>query len=87
MAVSKKHAWRDERVADEYDARRFRTFMQRWKQRRDETLLLELLRAAGGVHTVLDLPCGTGRMLPALERGGYRVAGGDISAAMLRATR
>lgn len=83
--ATKKHAWRDERVAEEYDARRFATLLQRWKQRRDEALLLELLRAASGVRSVLDLPCGTGRMLPPLVRAGYRVAGGDLSGAMLRA--
>jgi SAM-dependent methyltransferase len=28
---------------------------------------------------VLDLPCGWGRLLPALEHRGYRVVGGDLS--------
>lgn len=31
-------------------------------------------------QTVLDLPCGWGRLRPALEAQGYRVLGGDLSA-------
>jgi SAM-dependent methyltransferase len=33
---------------------------------------------------VLDLPCGWGRLRPALEARGYRVAGGDLSPRNLR---
>ena len=46
-------------------------------------LVTKLLAAAGGVRSVLDLPCGTGRLLEPLGRAGYRVVGGDVSAAML----
>ncbi len=85
--ATKKHAWRDARVAAEYDRRRFATPLARIKHRRDEALVLELLRSAGGVRSVLDLPCGTGRVLGALCGAGYRVAGADIALEMLRVAR
>ncbi|MCZ6596940.1 MAG: class I SAM-dependent methyltransferase [Planctomycetota bacterium] len=82
----KKHAWEEPRVAREYDARRFRTPLQRLKHRRDEKLLLALLAGTPGVRRVLDLPCGTGRFLSALTAHGYRVAAADLSAPMIAAS-
>jgi len=81
----KKHAWRDSRVAAEYEARRFRRWGQRLKHRHDVALVLSLLRGAGDVRSVLDLPTGTGRIRPALEEAGYSVIGADVSAEMLAA--
>ena len=83
----KTEAWRDPRVAAEYDARRFASPLQRKKHRRDARLVLSLLAAAGDVHTVLDLPCGTGRLLPALGAAGYRTLGADVSRPMLAARK
>ncbi len=40
--------------------------------------LAALLGLPGGA-TVLDLPCGWGRLRPALEARGYKVVGGDLS--------
>ncbi len=81
-----KDAWRDERVAREYEDRRFRGPLRRLKHRRDERLVLELLGSLAGARRVLDLACGTGRLLPALQAKGYLVAGADVSPAMLRAS-
>jgi SAM-dependent methyltransferase len=80
--VSHLRAWIDERVAREYEARRFDGFLGRRKHARDEALVLELLGAAPG--PLLDLASGTGRFLPVLARGGRRVVACDLSAAMLR---
>ena len=85
--ATKKNAWRDERVAREYDARRFETRLQRRKHARDEALVLAFLARTSGVASVLDVACGTCRMLPALSGAGYRVAGVDLSAEMLAAGR
>lgn len=81
---AREDAWRSAPVAAEYDARRFRTPLQRRKHRRDEALVLALLRAAGAGPRLLDLPCGTGRLVPCLARAGYRVCGADLSSEMLR---
>ena len=66
----KKHAWEEPRVAREYDARRFRTPLQRLKHRRDEKLVLALMESAPIVRRVLDLPSGTWRFLSALAARG-----------------
>ncbi len=84
-APEKREAWRDARVAREYEARRFATPLQRLKHRRDAALVLSLLHAAAGVRSVLDLPCGTGRLLPELARAGYRAVGADVALEMMRA--
>jgi SAM-dependent methyltransferase len=79
----KRDAWRDPRVAAEYEARRFRRPAQRLKHRHDVALLLRLLRGAGGVRTVLDLPMGTGRLLAPVRAAGYEVVGADVSLEMM----
>lgn len=85
--MEKREAWRDERVAAEYEARRFATPLQRLKHRRDASLVLGLLGGVPGVRRVLDLPCGTGRLLPELATGGYRAVGADVALEMMRAGR
>lgn len=84
---STREAWRDERVAAEYEARRFATPLQRLKHRHDAALVLALLRAVPGVRSVLDLPCGTGRLLPELRAAGYQAVGADVALEMMRAGR
>ncbi|MEW6072044.1 MAG: class I SAM-dependent methyltransferase [Planctomycetota bacterium] len=84
---AKRDAWRDPRVAAEYEARRFRGPLARIKHRRDAALVLSILRRAPAVQSVLDLPAGTGRLLPALGAAGYRAVGADVSAAMLEVAR
>lgn len=84
-APEKREAWRDARVAGEYEARRFATPLGRLKHRRDAQLVLALLHESAGVRSVLDLPCGTGRLLPELARAGYRAVGADVALEMMQA--
>lgn len=37
--------------------------------------------------SVLDIPCGAGRILPLLKQNGYRVTGADVSASMVEEAR
>ncbi len=76
--MTEEHAWRSARVAREYEHRRFRTPLQRWKHRRDERLVLGLLGTGRAGGRVLDLPCGTGRLVPALSGAGFHVVGGLV---------
>ncbi len=85
----KHDKWRDGRVAGEYDARRFHSHMGAAKHRRDEAILRSILEPnlgslAPGAR-VLDLPSGTGRLLPVLGESGRWVVGADRSLEMLRA--
>ena len=83
----KRDRWRDARVAGEYEARRFGTPLARWKHRRDEELVLALLARSGPHASVLDLPCGTGRLFPALARAAPLVLGADLALEMMQAGR
>lgn len=85
MRVRKRDVWRDERVAAEYEARRFATPLQRLKHRHDVRVVLGLLPPSGGGRRLLDLPSGTGRLHPALAAAGYSVVGCDVAREMLRA--
>ncbi len=79
--------YREESVARAYDDARFGGLTGRLVQKLERRLLLRALRAAGDVHSVIDLPAGTGRLLEPLGQAGYDVMGVDISAEMLRRAR
>lgn len=67
-------------MAEAYDRRRFAGAGGRRKQRRDEWLVGQAL---AGCATVLDVPTGTGRLLPVAGRA----VGADLSLPMLLAGR
>ena len=57
--------------------------------RREKRCIIKALASANIRRgaTVLDVPCGSGRLLPLLKKMGYRVTGADISAVMLEHAR
>ena len=69
----------DERVAEYYD------LLPLSKDRRDVEFYLACARAAGG--RVLELGCGTGRVLVPIAAAGLEVVGLDLSEAMLAKCR
>ena len=81
--TERRDGWRDEEVAAAYDARRFRTPLQRAKHANDARIVARLLGSVGAGLRVLDAPTGTGRMVPELLAEGHRVVGIDLSTAML----
>jgi SAM-dependent methyltransferase len=83
VPFAKRDSWSDAGAAAAYEERRFQTRLQRRKHRRDEAAVLALL-ARFPVQRVLDLPAGTGRLLPCLSRAGYAVVAADVAAEMLR---
>ena len=85
--MRKESTWKNPRVAGEYDARRFGGTLGRRKQRHDEALVVGLLARHGARGRILDLPVGTGRLVPALSAAGHEVVGGDVSPEMLAAAR
>ena len=56
-----------------------------YRNRRDVEFFVELARAAGG--PVLELACGTGRVLLPIARAGVPITGLDLSPAMLEVCR
>jgi ubiquinone/menaquinone biosynthesis C-methylase UbiE len=81
---AKKHAWTAAHVAQGYDQRRFDSPAGRRKHALDERRVLAAL-APIAPASVLDLPSGTGRLLPALARHVPRVVAADLSHPMLQA--
>ncbi|MCK6446795.1 MAG: class I SAM-dependent methyltransferase [Planctomycetes bacterium] len=77
--------WRDAQVAERYANARFSS---RRARERDLALVTQLLaRLDPPVASVLDAPCGTGRLFQALAGDGRRVFGVDASFEMLRQSR
>jgi SAM-dependent methyltransferase len=74
--VQAAHPWGDAQLAGLYDVFPFDA---------DLPWYLELARAQG--HTVLEVACGSGRVLVPLARAGFQVVGIDISPHMLALAR
>jgi ubiquinone/menaquinone biosynthesis C-methylase UbiE len=55
-------------------------------ERRCVEKMLDLANIPNGA-SVLDIPCGSGRLLPCLKKRGFRVTGADVSAGMVEETR
>lgn len=83
--------YRDPAVAADYDSWRYETPRGRRRNRRDLAAIGravdEAARRGDPVRNALDLPCGTGRLVPLLRERGIRAAGADISLEMMRVAR
>ncbi len=83
--------YRDPAVAADYDSWRYETPRGRRRNRRDLAAigraLDEAARRGAPVRNALDLPCGTGRLVPLLRERRIRAAGADISLEMMRVAR
>lgn len=83
-----KEHYQSQKIARKYDEERFSSWHGRLAHEGEAAALKDVIRRyfkAPG--RVLDLPCGTGRLLPALLDGGFRVTGGDISPEMIHVAR
>jgi len=84
----KREYYRRPDVVAGYDAWRFGSAGGRYVDELERGKVLELLRAVPRDAPVLDMPCGTGRLLPHLIGAGFsRVTGADASPGMLAAAR
>jgi len=86
MHPSPESKWQSERGADHYARARFRTARA---QARDPRMVAAILRryGAAGPCTLLDAPCGSGRLTPWLEQQGCVTTGVDVSRSMLEHAR
>lgn len=73
--------------AEAYRGKFERSLFRRLSSRREIGLVRRALAELGELRSVLDCPCGAGRLLPLLSNTGARVFGADASAAMIREAR
>lgn len=80
--------YQDPETAREYDRARFRGDSKR--ERKDaatKRAVVEALRRLEDIETVLDVPCGTGRMTRLLIEEGFSYTGTDVSGEMMHVAR
>lgn len=75
--------YKDRRIAESYDRERFSSLAGRVFNRLEKRALLRALHSLPAGSSIVDIPCGTGRLAEPLLRAGYRVTGIDISQQML----
>jgi len=79
-----KQHYQDESIAASYDDMRFRSWHGRIVHRAESRLLRYVLKEHfRDGKTILDIPCGTGRLLETYREGHFQVTGCDISEPML----
>ena len=66
-----------------YDTTRFESWKGRWLDAREKSSVTRALSVVDRDHTILDLPCGTGRITEHLLALGYCVTGADVSTDMI----
>jgi ubiquinone/menaquinone biosynthesis C-methylase UbiE len=74
-------------LAASYDQHRFSGALGRLKNWRDQRLVWRAVRHAGNIQWVLDVPCGTGRLLRSLARHIPHSIGADVSLDMMDFSR
>lgn len=79
--------YKDVEVAERYDRERFSRFSGRVFNRLEKLNIRRAFQDLPSGSTVVDIPCGTGRLSEVLVDMGLRVVGVDISPAMLEVAR
>ena len=74
-------------LAASYDERRFSGVLGRLKNWQDQRLVEKAVRHAGHIERILDVPCGTGRLLRSLASRVPHSVGADISLDMIEFSR
>ena len=88
----KKAHYQKDNIAVQYDTIRWAKPGRRWSNKRKLLAIGKAIDAATAlnnqpVQNALDLPCGTGRILPVLFSRNIRVTGADISSEMMKVAR
>lgn len=85
MNYQAKTVYKDKKVAQEYDQKRFCGFKGWMVDKREKLLVYKAINRAKikPSSKLLDAPCGTGRLSLFLTEEGFEVTGVDISSAMV----
>ncbi len=84
---AKKRFYQRDEVARDYDFHRFGSTERSRRNVKKWRAISKALARASGIHSIVDLPCGTGRFTGHLAACGYDVIGADISMSMMREAR
>ena len=87
MRIPVEQRWRSTDVANRYDAERFQRPLGRFYHLLQTRVLAKVLRRIGPRPQIVDIPCGTGRMLPILNQYACSVTALDVSEAMMAQAR
>jgi len=79
-----RRAWTNDDKVRVYDAHRFGDFWGKRKELREWKILHRALKSLAPIESVLDVPCGTGRLTRYLPKlGSNTIIGCDVSAQMV----
>jgi 2-polyprenyl-3-methyl-5-hydroxy-6-metoxy-1,4-benzoquinol methylase len=81
------HHYQNESVAGSYDETRFSSLSGRGFDALEKRFIRKAFRGLDRNSTLIDVPCGTGRLAEALLEEGFQVVGMDISEEMLAQAR
>jgi len=87
MAFDPQIHYQDQKVAKSYDAERFSSMAGRVFKNVEITALRRALSNVAVGSSLLDVPCGTGRIALPLRDWGYQVTCADISLEMIQVAR
>jgi len=87
MSFNPETHYQDDKVAQRYDAERFSSIAGRLFQNIEQTALKRALRSIPHGSSILDVPCGTGRVAAPVSAWGYGVSCADISLEMIQVAR
>lgn len=85
MMYKARIAYRDYKIADAYDKKRFHSIKGKVTDYLEKSAIEKALNGIPipAASRILDLPCGTGRISALLAKKGHMIIGGDISPAMI----
>lgn len=84
MSWNPDEHYKSHQVAVEYDKRRFSSLSGRVFNYLEKRMIGKCFQDVDKMDTIVDVPCGTGRLADVLLGHGYSVHGMDISEAMLQ---
>lgn len=87
MTPSVHERWQSESAGKRYAGERWRSARAAGRDPRIVARILDRQGVGAAPEGVLDVPCGAGRLRPAIESGGRRYVGVDLSPSMLAEAR